>query len=250
MENNRRSYIVDGERFRFNSVAFNKLFNKKRNELNLSVNEFEMELGNELAVTHYAIHNWRFGSNGPSDIETVQKLAETVNEKDFKIFLERIEEPMKKSEEQIEPIKTISFEDDEVDLRIMESILNRDFADSSDLPFEIVTNEIENLEENGKQSQNVILNFIKYVREYRDFQKIVNIMAVIVLIVWLLCPSSELVAKCMFTSCLAIAGLSVGLNQATKSNFFKFTNLFFSGAVAIFTFAFFFGSIKDILARF
>lgn len=87
MQKKIKKYIVNGKAKQFDSFAFKKLFDERYNKLGISKLEYEMKLGELLCVSHNAIHNWRFGNNGPSDIDIIKKLANYLEISDYELLL-------------------------------------------------------------------------------------------------------------------------------------------------------------------
>ena len=68
MQKDTKNFMIDGKNMQFDSVSFKALFTSGRKKAGMSVLEYETELGEALSVSSNAIHNWRFGMNGPSDL--------------------------------------------------------------------------------------------------------------------------------------------------------------------------------------
>ena len=77
MQKDTKKFMINGENMQFDSVSFKELFNFGRRMADMSVLEYETELGEALSVSSNAIHNWHFGMNAPSDLETIKQLAMT-----------------------------------------------------------------------------------------------------------------------------------------------------------------------------
>lgn len=103
-----KTFIIDNRPMRFNSVSFERFFKAKQKKLGISVLDYEFELGEKLSVTNHAIHNWRFNSNGPSDIASIKLLADYLDISDYKLLLQKGDEKiMKISERQKDSLKRI-----------------------------------------------------------------------------------------------------------------------------------------------
>lgn len=89
MKKNTKTFCIDGINMQFDSIAFNNSFIFNQKKSNCSKLEYEIELGTALNLSNNAIHNWRFGINGPSDIETIKELAKILNIKDFRALLKK-----------------------------------------------------------------------------------------------------------------------------------------------------------------
>ena len=65
-----------------------KITQKKYCKLNkIKVNVLENSLGDYVYVTDSAVHQWRFGNNGPSDIDIIKKLANCLEICDYELLL-------------------------------------------------------------------------------------------------------------------------------------------------------------------
>ncbi len=98
MQKSIKNYIIDGRHMQFDSFSFKQLFTLARRKKDMSVLEYETELGEALDVSPSAVHSWRFGMNGPSDVKTIKKLADYMEISDYQLLLK---DGMKKSEIQI-----------------------------------------------------------------------------------------------------------------------------------------------------
>lgn len=94
MQKDTKNFIIDGKYVQFDSVSFKNLFTSGRKKADMSVLEYETELGEALSVSSNAIHNWRFGMNGPSDLETIKQLAECLDISDYMLLLKDGKENM------------------------------------------------------------------------------------------------------------------------------------------------------------
>ena len=109
MQKDTKNFIIDGKNMQFDSVSFKELFTSGRKKADKSVLEYETELGDALSVSNNAIHNWRFGMNGPSDLETIKQLAEYLDISDYMLLLKDGKENMvmQISERQKDSLKRI-----------------------------------------------------------------------------------------------------------------------------------------------
>lgn len=106
---NFRNFDVDGIIMKFDSNKFNNFFRKHCRLKKMKVKSLEISLGDYVFVTDSAVHQWRFGNNGPSDIETIKKISEFFNFHSFKCLLMEAKEfnKMNYSELQIKSFKKI-----------------------------------------------------------------------------------------------------------------------------------------------
>lgn len=109
MQKDTKNFIIDGKYMQFDSVSFKDLFTSGRKKADMSVLEYETELGEALSVSSNAIQNWRFGMNGPSDLETIKQLAECLDISDYMLLLKDGKENMimQISERQKDSLKRI-----------------------------------------------------------------------------------------------------------------------------------------------
>ena len=103
MQKDTKNFMIDGKNMQFDSVSFKDLFTSGRKKAGMSVLEYETELGEVLSVSSNAIHNWRFGMNGPS------QLAECLDISDYMLLLKDGKENMimQISERQKDSLKRI-----------------------------------------------------------------------------------------------------------------------------------------------
>ncbi len=101
-----KSISIDGQVYQFDSEIFRKLFDEfkgKRKTL-----DYEIELGDMFSVSGDAIHNWRFGANGPSDLDAIKEIAEYFGLSDYKKLLKKEDDTvMQISERQKDSLKRI-----------------------------------------------------------------------------------------------------------------------------------------------
>lgn len=109
MKKETKRFTIDGKYMQFDSTSFKRFFDAKRKKLEKSVLEYEMELGDVLNVSNSAIHNWRFGTNGPSDVKTIKQLADTLEISDYQLLLKDGKEhiAMQISERQKDSLKRV-----------------------------------------------------------------------------------------------------------------------------------------------
>ncbi len=95
MNRQTKTYILDGVSYQFDESVFGELFKRYKKTHENTILETEVELGEALGVSASTVHSWRFGSNGPMDLELVAKLSEFLNVNDFHVLLRREETEMK-----------------------------------------------------------------------------------------------------------------------------------------------------------
>ena len=102
-------FEIGNEKYQFNSLAFNQCINQYSKKNDIKKGKVEDLLGEKLFVSSSAIHNWRFGSNGPASIELIKNLAKYLKI-DYMALLKKykeIEEMDKLSTLQIESLKRV-----------------------------------------------------------------------------------------------------------------------------------------------
>lgn len=109
MQRSTKKFNIDGKNVQFDSVAFGDFFTSYRKKVDISVEDYEIELGEALNVSSSAIHSWRFGVNGPSDIDTIKQLADILDVSNYMLLLKESEENkvMQISERQKDSLKRI-----------------------------------------------------------------------------------------------------------------------------------------------
>lgn len=88
---NTRIFNVDGKKVRFDSHIFEKCFDEFRRREKLNVHELEERLAEKLNVSPEAIHNWRFGQNGPGNADMLTILANELGLPDRAPLLKEID---------------------------------------------------------------------------------------------------------------------------------------------------------------
>lgn len=109
MQKDTKKFVIDGKNMQFDSVSFNEFFILRSKKNGKAVLVYETELGEALSVSSNAIHNWRFGMNGPSDLETIKHLAECLEISDIMLLLKDGKENtvMQISERQKDSLKRV-----------------------------------------------------------------------------------------------------------------------------------------------
>lgn len=109
MQKNIKNYNIDGKCMQFDSSSFREFFSAIRKKKCMSALEYEAELGESLCVSSSAIHNWRFGMNGPSDVETIKQLAVCLEITDYMLLLKngKVKKTMQITERQKDSLKRV-----------------------------------------------------------------------------------------------------------------------------------------------
>lgn len=109
MQKETKIFNVDGTNMQFNSEAFNTFFKDYKKREEIKIQELESNLGEDLGVTRDAVHNWRFGQTGPSDIEMIQKISDYFGLSNYKVLLKERKEDvvMQITERQKDSLKKI-----------------------------------------------------------------------------------------------------------------------------------------------
>lgn len=79
-------FNLDGQKLRFDARTFEYSFRAYAQDSKMKKKDLEELLAEKVGVSREAVHNWRFAKNGPSDIEMIQKLAEVLNIKEWRVF--------------------------------------------------------------------------------------------------------------------------------------------------------------------
>ncbi len=74
-----RVFTEDGKQYSFNSMAFRSRIDSMAKEKGVSKGQIADELAERLCVTTDSINNWKYGKNGPADLDTVKKTAEILH---------------------------------------------------------------------------------------------------------------------------------------------------------------------------
>lgn len=82
-----RKLLINDKEHYFNFSIFKSLFLQKKKKDKLCVSVLEEKLANAVNKSPEAIHNWRFETNGPNDIETVELIAKFFNIRNYKLLL-------------------------------------------------------------------------------------------------------------------------------------------------------------------
>lgn len=89
---NFRVFEHDGKQYRFHPNAFKESFNAVKSRKELSVKDLEEEIASAIGFSADAVHNWRMSTNGPSSLDTVQKIADVLGLQDWTLLLVEIKE--------------------------------------------------------------------------------------------------------------------------------------------------------------
>ncbi len=160
MQKETKTFNVDGTNVQFNSEAFSSSFLEYKKREKLKIQDLESNIGEYLSVSRDAVHNWRFGQTGPSDIETIQKISEYLNLSDYKMLLKKRKESavMIVSERQRDSLKRIY----DAIIEFLIEFQKSDGFNSYWYKFEKVCNSEEHIENNiyyiAEEAQNKVIN--------------------------------------------------------------------------------------------
>lgn len=87
-----RLFDVDGKKMQFNFQAFIDAFQKFKVAKKMKVSELENMIAQKVNVSPEAVHNWRFKSNGPSDLNTIKEIAAALGFSNRLFLLKEIRE--------------------------------------------------------------------------------------------------------------------------------------------------------------
>lgn len=96
MKNTNKTYVIDGNKYRFDPVSFNAFINVKKykesdNGNKITKTRITEELADEIHVSTDAIKNWIYGYNGPTDIEQIKAISNYFNI-DYLVLLKKVED--------------------------------------------------------------------------------------------------------------------------------------------------------------
>jgi transcriptional regulator with XRE-family HTH domain len=77
-EHKSKTFEIDGTTLSFDTLAFKKAFRRSASSSGISLSKFESVLAEKLYVTPSAVHNWRMGLNGPSDLNRIRELSKVL----------------------------------------------------------------------------------------------------------------------------------------------------------------------------
>ncbi len=90
MSTNMRIFTEDGVQYRFNSVVFRSRIDYIAKENGTTKGQVAESLAEKLCVTQDAINNWKYGKNGPGDLETIKNAASLLHT-DWKLFMRKVD---------------------------------------------------------------------------------------------------------------------------------------------------------------
>ena len=70
-----RVFTEDEIQYSFNNIAFRSCIDSCAKGKGISKGQIAEGLANELSVTPDAVNNWKYGKNGPADMETIKEIA-------------------------------------------------------------------------------------------------------------------------------------------------------------------------------
>ena len=85
-------FTFQGKHVSFDTRAFRDAFNIYCKIAGTSKADAEEDLGAHLHTTASAIHNWRFGNNGPGDLELIRMAGEFLGCGDWRLLFKEVEE--------------------------------------------------------------------------------------------------------------------------------------------------------------
>lgn len=106
---NNTVFAIGNEKYQFNCFLFNQCVDRYATTMKIKKSKLESSLADKLFVSSSAIHNWRFGSNGPSSLDLIKGAAQFL-EVDYMDFLRKnkeVKEMKRLSTLQIESLKKI-----------------------------------------------------------------------------------------------------------------------------------------------
>lgn len=90
MAKSKRTKIIEIEnvKYRFSCAKFKFIFDEYCKNNNITKEELEIMLSDKVSVTKSAVHNWRFGSNGPSTLGMIELISNVICEGDYFSLME------------------------------------------------------------------------------------------------------------------------------------------------------------------
>ena len=73
----------------FNAKSFDDLSKEYKQKKKVTLGSIEAEIAREVNVSEEAVRNWRFGKNGPGELEMIQGIAKVLELKNWTILLEK-----------------------------------------------------------------------------------------------------------------------------------------------------------------
>jgi hypothetical protein len=92
------TFQVDGKDYKFDCKTFDNVFHRRAKEKGMKIAEFEQTLADQIHVSQAAVHNWRMGLNGPSDLDKVKGIAEVLNLDTMNLLIEKRGEMMNREQ--------------------------------------------------------------------------------------------------------------------------------------------------------
>ena len=84
---NMTTFVVDEKNMIFDSEVFNSLFKSAAKNKSITFTQLEESIADDANLSREAVHNWRFGTNGPAELQTIKTIATTMSITDFKVLL-------------------------------------------------------------------------------------------------------------------------------------------------------------------
>lgn len=75
----------------FNAKSFDDLSKEYKQKKKVTLGSIEAEIAREVNVSEEAVRNWRFGKNGPGELEMIQGIAKVLELKNWTILLEKFD---------------------------------------------------------------------------------------------------------------------------------------------------------------
>ena len=110
-----KKFEIDGKIFTFSFSKFSELFkNYRRNDVwshfnkrKKTTDKLEQELADKLGVQKSTIHSWKFGPDGPNDLETIINLANCLELDNYIYLLKEETSKIKLTDLQLQSVKRI-----------------------------------------------------------------------------------------------------------------------------------------------
>lgn len=92
-------FEIKNKKYRFDHTKFNFVFNEYCIKNGITKDKLENDLSYKISISKNAIHNWRFGLNGPSTLEIIISVSELLCERKYLSFLEEVIDMNEKTED-------------------------------------------------------------------------------------------------------------------------------------------------------
>ena len=107
MEKETKVFNIGNKKYRFNSMMFQKLFNEKCKQEKIGPGDLEEKMANKIHISSSAVHSWRFGFTGPSDLTSITTISNLFDVSFGSLLHEVKENNMQITERQKDSLKRV-----------------------------------------------------------------------------------------------------------------------------------------------